>query len=430
MNSILIAAAVVMLLLLFLKVPVFISVLGGAAVYFVFNPGVNPIVFAQQAITGVESISLLAIPFFVCAGIMMNYTGVTARIMGFCEVLTGRMYGGLAQVNVLLSTLMGGLSGSNLADAAMEAKMLVPEMEKKGFSKEFSSVVTAASAMITPLIPPGISMILYGCIANVSIGDLFISGIGVGLLLCVSMMILVRFVSKKRGYAPMRTTRVSGGEFVRALKPAILPLLLPVIIIGGIRIGVFTATEAGAVAIVYAMLLGVVYREMHWKDMVQGFKETVCTTSSIMLIVAAAGVFSWVLTKERIPQQLTEWIVATIDNKYVFLLIVNIFLLIVGMFIEGNASMIILVPLLHPIAQAYGINEIQFTMTYIFNNAIGALSPPMGTLMFVTCGITGCKTGKFIKEAVPFYILLVINLLLITYVPVFSTGILSLLGGN
>lgn len=430
MNSILIAAAVVMLLLLFLKVPVFISVLGGAAVYFVFNPGVNPIVFAQQAITGVESISLLAIPFFVCAGIMMNYTGVTARIMGFCEVLTGRMYGGLAQVNVLLSTLMGGLSGSNLADAAMEAKMLVPEMEKKGFSKEFSSVVTAASAMITPLISPGISMILYGCIANVSIGDLFISGIGVGLLLCVSMMILVRFVSKKRGYAPMRTTRVSGGEFVRALKPAILPLLLPVIIIGGIRIGVFTATEAGAVAIVYAILLGVVYREMHWKDMVQGFKETVCTTSSIMLIVAAAGVFSWVLTKERIPQQLTEWIVATIDNKYVFLLIVNIFLLIVGMFIEGNASMIILVPLLHPIAQAYGINEIQFAMTYIFNNAIGALSPPMGTLMFVTCGITGCKTGKFIKEAVPFYILLVINLLLITYVPVFSTGILSLLGGN
>ena len=417
-----------MLALLFLKVPVFISVLGGAAVYFVASPKVNPILFAQQTITGVESIALLAIPFFVCAGIMMNYTGVTARIMNFCEVLTGRMYGGLAQVNVLLSTLMGGLSGSNLADAAMEAKMLVPEMEKKGFSKEFSSVVTAASAMITPLIPPGIAMILYGCIANVSIGDLFISGIGVGLLLCVTMMILVRIISKKRGYAPIRTDRASLGEYAAAVKPAILPLLLPIIIIGGIRIGVFTATEAGAVAIVYAMMLGIVYREMRWSDLKQGFKETVCTTSSIMLIVAAAGVFSWVLTKERLPQQLTEWIVSTIDNKYVFLLIVNIFLLIVGMFIEGNASMIILVPLLHPIAQAYGINEIQFAMTYIFNNAIGALSPPMGTLMFVTCGITGCKTGPFIKEAVPFYILLAVNLLLITYVPVFSTGILMLLG--
>lgn len=429
MNGVLALASIIMLVLLFLKVPVFISVLGGAAVYFVLNPDVNAIVFAQQAITGAESISLLAIPFFVCAGIMMNYTGVTARIMGFCEVLTGRMYGGLAQVNVLLSTLMGGLSGSNLADAAMEAKMLVPEMEKKGFSKEFSTVVTAASAMITPLIPPGISMILYGCIANVSIGDLFVSGIGVGGLLCITMMILVRFVSKARGYAPLRTTRVTGREFGAALKPAILPLCLPIIIIGGIRLGLFTATEAGAVAIVYSMLLGVIYHEMRWDDLKRGFKETVCTTSSIMLIVAAAGVFSWVLTKERIPQQLTEWIVATIDNKYIFLLIVNIFLLIVGMFIEGNASMIILVPLLHPIALAYGINEIQFAMTYIFNNAIGALSPPMGTLMFVTCGITGCKTGKFIKEAVPFYLLLLVNLLLITYVPVFSTGILSLFGG-
>lgn len=428
MNNVLILASVLMLVLLFLKVPVFISVLGGAAVYFIANPKVNAILFAQRTITGVQSISLLAIPFFVCAGIMMNYTGVTARIMNVCEVLTGRMYGGLAQVNILLSTLMGGLSGSNLADAAMEAKMLVPEMEKKGFSKEFSSVVTATSAMITPLIPPGIAMILYGCIADVSIGDLFISGFGVGGLLCITMMILVRFISKKRGYVPMRTKRATREEYIAALKPAILPLMLPIIIIGGIRVGVFTASEAGAVAIVYAMFLGVLYRSMHWDDMKKAFKETVCTTSSIMLIVAAASVFSWVLTKERVPQRLTEWIVSTINNKYIFLFIVNIFLLIVGMFIEGNASMIILVPLLHPIAKAYGINEIQFAMTYIFNNAIGALSPPMGTLMFVTCGITGCKTGKFIREAVPFYILLAVNLLLITYVPVFSTGILMLLG--
>lgn len=426
MNSVLMLAAIVMLVLLFLKVPVYLAVLGGSAVYFVINPTVNPIVFAQQAITGTENISLLAVPFFVCAGIFMNYTGVTKRIMDFCSIITGRMSGGLAQVNVLLSTLMGGLSGSNLADAAMEAKMLVPEMEKKGFSKEFSTVVTAASSMITPLIPPGIAMILYGCIANVSIGKLFISGLGVGALLCISMMLVVRFVSKKRGYAPLRTEKIKASEFTAAFKPAILPLCLPIIIIGGIRLGIFTATEAGAVAIVYAILLGLIYREMRIKDMIQGLKETVCTTSSIMLIVSAACVFSWILTKERIPQQLTEWIVGAIDNKYIFLLIVNVFLLIVGMFIEGNASMIILVPLLAPIAASYGIDEIQFAMIYIFNNAIGALSPPMGTLMFVTCGITKCKTAAFIKEAVPFYILLVINLLLITYVPLFSTGLISL----
>ncbi|MDD3393140.1 MAG: TRAP transporter large permease [Anaerotignum sp.] len=427
MNSVLALSAIVMLVLLFIKVPVYLSVLGGSAVYFVFNPTINTIMFAQRAITGVESISLLAIPFFVCAGILMNYTGVTKRIMDFCAVLTGRMSGGLAQVNVLLSTLMGGLSGSNLADAAMQSKMLVPEMEAKGFSKEFSSVVTAASSMITPLIPPGIAMILYGCIANVSIGKLFMSGLGIGTLLCASMMILVRSISIKRGYQPLYKEKVPAKQFISAAKPAILPLCLPIIIIGGIRLGIFTATEAGAIAILYAVLLGIFYKELNLKNTFQGLKETVCTTSSIMLIVAAASAFSWILTKERIPQQLTEWIVGTINNKYIFLLVVNIFLLIVGMFIEGNASMIILVPLLAPIAASYGINEIQFAMIYIFNNAIGALSPPMGTLMFVTCGITKCKTAAFIKEAVPFYILLVINLLLITYIPAVSTILVNML---
>ena len=415
-----------MLALLFLKVPVYIAVLGGSMVYFLLNPDINSIVFAQQAIVGTEKISLLAIPVFVCAGIFMNYTGVTKRIMNFCEVVTGRLPGGLAQVNVLLSTVMGGLSGSNIADAAMESKMLVPEMTKKGFSLEFSSVVTAASSMITPLIPPGIAMILYGCIANVSIGKLFISGIGVGGLLCVTMMILVGIISKKRGYGNLSTEKMSWPRFWKVFRPAVLPLLLPVIIIGGIRIGVFTATEAGAVAIIYAVILGIIYREMKLTDLCRGLKETVCTTASIMLIVSAASVFSWILTKERIPQMLTEWMLATIHSRIVFLIVVNIFLLIVGMFIEGNASMIILVPLLAPIAASYGINEIQFAMIYIFNNAIGALSPPMGTLMFVTCSITKCKTADFIKEAVPFYILLVTNLLLLTWFEPFTTFLVNL----
>ena len=426
-NTILIFSAIIMLVLLFLKVPVFVAVLGGAMVYFVANPDINTVIFAQKAIVGTESINLLAIPFFVCAGVFMNYTGVTKRIMDFCAAVTGRMVGGLAQVNVLLSTLMGGLSGSNLADAAMEAKMLVPEMERHGFSKEFSSVVTAASAMITPLIPPGIAMILYGCIADVSIGKLFVSGIGVGTLLCATMMILVHFVSKKRGYVPIRKNKLTGKEFMDAFKPAILPLCLPIIIIGGIRIGVFTASEAGAIAIAYACLLGIVYREMKLQNLIKGLRETICTTASIMLIVSAASVFSWILTRERVPQMLTEYMMKVINNKYVFLLCVNVFLLVVGMFIEGNASMIILVPLLAPIAKNYGINEIHFAMTYIFNNAIGALSPPMGTLMFVTCGVTKCKTGAFIKEAVPFYILLAIDLLVITYIPWITTFLVDLI---
>ena len=427
MSDILIAASIAMLVLLFLKVPVFISVLGGSLVYFIMNPAVNPIVFAQQTILGTEKIALLAIPFFVCAGIVMNYAGVTNRIMNFCEVVTGKLPGGLAQVNVLLSTVMGGLSGSNLADAAMESKMLVPEMTKKGFSLEFSSVVTAASSMITPLIPPGIAMILYGCIANVSIGKLFVSGIGIGSLLCVTMMILVGIISKKRGYGILTQEKMTADRFFGALKPAFLPLLLPVIIIGGIRVGIFTATEAGAVAILYAMLLGFMYKTMKASDVAKALKETAAITSSILLIVAAASVFSWILTRERVPQTLTTWMLSTIDNKYIFLIVVNIFLLIVGMFIEGNASMIILVPLLAPIAASYGINDIHFAMIYIFNNAIGALSPPMGTLMFVTCAITKCKTAAFIKEAIPFYILLLINLFLITYFEPFATFLVKLI---
>ena len=429
-NKVLGVAAVTMLVLLFLKVPVFISVFGGSLIYFLFNPGINQIIFGQKAVTGTESPSLLAIPFFVCAGTFMNYSGVTNRIMNFCSAVTGRMPGGLAQVNVLLSTLMGGLSGSNLADAAMEAKMLVPEMEKQGFSKEFSSVVTAASAMITPLIPPGIAMILYGCIADVSIGKLFMSGITVGGTLCIAMMILVHFISKRRGYLPIRNHAMSGAEFWGHFKPAILPLCLPIIIIGGIRLGVFTATEAGAIAILYAIILGLLYKELSLKGIMQACKETVCTTGGIMLIVSAASVFSWVLTKERIPQQLTEFIVSICPNKYAFLIAVNIFVLIVGMFIEGNATMIVLVPLLAPIARQYGIDEIQFAMIYIFNNAIGALSPPMGTLMFVTCSVTGCKTKPFMKEAIPFYLLLLVILLLLTFCPPVTTAIVKLTYGG
>ena len=426
MSDVLMFSSVAMLVLLFLKVPVFIAVLGGSLIYFLMNPDINSLIFAQQMILGTEKISLLAIPFFVCAGIVMNYTGVTKRIMDFCEIVTAHLPGGLAQVNVLLSTVMGGLSGSNLADAAMEAKMLIPEMTRKGFSLSFSSVVTAASSMITPLIPPGIAMILYGCIANVSIGKLFISGIGVGSLLCISMMILVGIISKKRNYGALTQEKLTYDKVMRALKPAFLPLLLPIIIIGGIRIGIFTATEAGAVAILYAVLLGFLYRDMKASDLVRSLKETVASTSSIMLIVSAASVYSWILTRERVPQMLTEWMLQTIDSKFVFLIAVNIFLLFVGMFIEGNASMIILVPLLAPIAAQYGVNEIQFAMIYIFNNAIGALSPPMGTLMFVTCSISKCPTAAFIKEAIPFYILLAIDLLLITYCEPFTTFLVNL----
>ncbi len=427
MNSILALCAIVILLLLFLKMPVFLSLLSGTIVYFLANSSTSIQMIAQRAISGMESTPLLAIPFFVATGIFMNYSGVTKRIMDFCSVLTGRMWGGLAQVNVLLSTLMGGLSGSNIADAAMEAKMLVPEMEKKGFSKAFSTVVTANSAMITPLIPPGIGMIVYGSIAGVSVGKLFVAGIGPGILLCVAMMVLVRMISKKRGYKRLREDKITASEKVNALKPALLPLLLPIIIIGGIRIGIFTPTEAGSAAVVYALVLGLCYRELRTKEIARGLKETAITTASIMLIVGAASAFAWVLTKEQVPQQLTAFMVEHIHNKYVFLIMVNLFLLLVGMFIEGNAALIVLVPLLHPIAMAYGIDPIHFSMVFIFNITLGAVTPPMGMLMFVTCGITGCEIRDYLKESIPFYVMLFVCLAILTFIPACTTGIVNLI---
>ncbi len=419
---------ILVLVLLFLKVPVFVSIIAGSVAYFFLNPDVNAMILAQRVSSAIQSTSLLAVPFFVCAGVFMNYSGVTRRIMALCDVLTGRMWGGLAQVNVLLSTMMGGLSGSSLADAAMEARMLVPEMEKKGMSKEFSSVVTAASAMITPLIPPGIAMILFGSLANLSVGKLFVSGIGVGLLLCIGEMITVSIISRKRGYAPTRKERLHWKQVAPVLKQAVLPLILPVVIIGGIRIGAFTATEAGTVAVVYSIFLGLLYKEIDWNTIVKGLKETVISTAGIMMIIGAASALSWVLTKERIPQSITELMLQVTDNKYVFLLLCNLFLLFVGMFIEGNAAMIVLVPLLYPIATGtYGIDGIQFAMMFIFNMAIGSLSPPMGTLMFVVCNETKCKLSTFIKESIPFYIVLLVELFLFATVPVLTTGLVDLI---
>ncbi len=420
-------SSVLLLVFLFLKVPVFISILGAAATYFALHTEINSVILAQRVLAGSQSIPLLAIPFFVCAGVFMNYTGVTKRIVDFCESVVGNIIGGVGHVTVLVATLMGGLSGSNLADAAMEAKMLVPEMEKRGFSKAFGSVLVATSAIITPLIPPGIAMIIYGSIANVSIGKLFVAGIGPGVILCVTLMILVALVSYKRGYRSTIKVDTSAARVWKTFRGAFLPLCLPVIIIGGIRIGAFTPTEAGSVAIVYSLFLGFIYREMTLKDVIRGMKETVLTSSAIMLIIAAASAFAWALTKEKVPQYFTGLFIEHLNNPVIFLLCVNLFLLIIGMFIEGNAAMIILVPLLAPLAKHFGIDEIHFAMVVIFNFALGALSPPMGTLMFVTCSITKCPMGRFIKEAIPFYILLLACLLLLTFVPSFSTALVNLI---
>lgn len=420
-------AAIVMLIFLFFKVPVFISILSACTIFFTLQTGTPVQIYAQRILASLESTSLLAIPFFTTAGVLMNYSGVTRRIMDFCALITGRWTGGLAQVNVLLSTLMGGLSGSNLADASMEAKMLVPEMERNGYSRSFSTVVTAVSALITPLIPPGIALIIYGTVAQVSIGKLFVSGLEIGLICCILMMVLVRIISKKKGYKPMRTERLPGKELVRITLRALPPLFLPIVIIGGIRIGIFTPTEAGAVSIVYALVLALVYHEMNFRQFLMAIKESVLSTAQILVIVSAANCLGYILTVGQVPQAITNFMLSIISTKFMFILLVNIFLLIVGMFMEGIAAMLILIPLLAPVATAFGIDPIQFGMIMVFNMSIGTITPPLGTVMFVTCGVTKCPTKDFLRDCVPFYVYQLIVLILISYIPVVSLGIVNLI---
>ena len=421
-------SVIVFFVLIFLDTPVFTSILAGSMTYFILGNGVPKLIIAQRFVAGLQSNALLAIPFFVCSGCLMNEAGVTKRLMIFCETVTRKLPGGLAQVNVLLSTLMGGMSGSCLADAAMEAKMLVPEMEKRGHSRDFASAVTASSAMITPIIPPGIGMVVYGALVSVSIGKLFVAGIGPGILLCITMMILVGFICKKRGFeANGEKQKASGKEIWASFKLAFFPLFLIVVILGSIRLGICTPTEAGSVAVIYALVLGLFYRELTIKKIWLVLKETVLTTAGIMMIVGAANTFSWMLTREKIPQALAKWMLSVVDTKVQFLIIVNIFLLIVGMLVEGNASMIVLCPLLAPIALSYGIDPVQFGIIVVFNLGIGNLTPPMGTLMFVTCGITGTKVKDFIRECIPFYIQAAVCLILITFIPGFTLWLVNLL---
>lgn len=410
-----------------INLPVFISVIGAVLAYFFMAADASPIIAAQRIIGAGENVTLLAIPFFIFLGNLLNYTGITRRMLKLAEVLTGHFKGGLAQANVLLSTLMGGMSASNLADCAMLCKMLVPEMTKLGYNKAFSAAVTAAGSLITPIIPPGIALIIYGYVADVSIGKMFMAGVVPGILCCILLMIAIRIVSGVRGYKPARDHGPTWAEFWPALKEASGALVLVLVIIGGIRAGVFTPTEAGAIAVLYVIIIGTfVYKEMKFEHMKLALIETARATAGVMLIIMACSAFAWILTWEQVAQDVARFITGFSTSPVIFLLVLNVFLLILGMFVEGNAAIIVLVPLLMPTVKMLGIDPIQFGLIIILNLAIGCLTPPMGTVMFIANAITGTKVGEFVRESLPLFAALLVALMLVTFVPAVSTWLPNL----
>ncbi len=413
-----------------LNIPVAYCLMVSALSYFVFCPtGMPANVVIQRMIASAESFPMLAIPFFILAGTIMTYSGISSSLMSFAECLTGHMAGGLGQVNVLLSAMMGGVSGSSNADAAMQAKMLVPEMEKRGYGKGFSAAVTAASACITPVIPPGITLILYAFMAEVSVSKMFIAGYVPGILITIALMIVVTIVSRKKGYKPVRERMAPAGEIGREFVRSLWALFMPFGLILGLRIGIFTASEAGAVSVVYCLLVGFfVYKELKLEMLPQIIKESVCSTCSVMLIIVSASAFSYYMSWERIPQVITEMLTSVTTSPVGLLLIINVFLLILGMFLEGTASLIILTPLLLPVAKSLGIDPIHLGIVMVVNITMGGMTPPFGTLIFVVCSTLKLNVTEFVKESLPFIAALILVLLLITYCPPLVTTLPDLFG--
>ncbi|MCG8472077.1 MAG: TRAP transporter large permease [Desulfobacterales bacterium] len=410
---------VIVMLLYLSSIPIAFALIAAALAYFTFGDvGTPPDLILQKFITSASSVPLLAVPFFIMVGEIMNFSGISASLMKMADVLTGHMKGGLAQVNVVLSTLMGGISGSANADAAMQSKILVPEMEKRGYGRAFSTAITAASSSIAPVIPPGINLIIYALIAQVSVAKMFIGGYVPGVLMCVALMVTVSVIARKRGYQPTREKMSPPKDILKQMRESIWALLLPFGIIMGIRLGIFTPTEAGAIAVLFCTIIGVfVYKELKWHHLPIILKNTVLSTSSVVLIIVAASVFGQYLSWERIPYLLTKSMMQFSSSPWMMLMIINVFLFCLGMFLEGGAVLIIVAPLLVPVIKTMGIDPIHFGLVMIVNIMIGGITPPFGSMMFTTCAITSVTIGDFVKEVWPFIMALIAVLLVVTYMP-------------
>ena len=408
---------VVLFILFFLNIPIAFALMGSSLFYFIFiNTSMPMEMVIQQFVTSVESFPYLAVPFFIMVGTVMNYSGISEALMDFADVLVGHTRGGLAQVNVLLSALMGGISGSANADAAMQSKMLVPEMIKKGFSKPFSAAVTAASSAVSPVIPPGTNLILYAIIANVSVGNMFLAAYMPGILMTIALMITVQIIAVRRKYVPNRDKMASVLEILKQFIKSIWALFIPFGIIMGMRRGMFTPTEAGGIAVLFSMIVGFfVYRKLKIRHIPEILMDTVKGTGAVMIIISSAKVFGYYLTLERIPQIITEGLMNMTSSPIVLLMVINLLLLFIGMFIEGGAALVILAPLLVPVVKVFGIDPIHFGMIFIVNIMIGGLTPPFGSMMFTVCTILDVKLEDFVREVWPFIFALLVVLLMVTY---------------
>ncbi len=405
-----------MVALFALSVPIAIAIAAASIGGIAFFTSMPLVVVAQKLMTSLDSFPLMAVPLFILAGNLMESGGISARLVDFAKSVVGGIQGGLACSCVLTCMIFAAVSGSSVATTFAIGAIIIPAMIAHGYPREFAAALQATSAELGVIIPPSIPMILYGVSAEVSIGDLFLAGIGPGLLIGGALILFTYLMCRLNGWG--KGDRDGRLGFVRATERAALALLMPVIIIGGIYRGVFTPTEASAVAVVYAFVVGMgVYRAIGWRDLGPILRKSVLSSAIIMFVIAAAGLFSFLITRAGVPAAIGAWIAGTIGSGWAFLLAVNVFLFVVGMFIETSAAIIVLAPILAPVAVHFGIDPVHFGLVMIVNLALGMVTPPFGVNLFAACQVANVGIERIIPRLVPFVFVIFLCLMVITYVP-------------
>ncbi|MFP4430221.1 MAG: TRAP transporter large permease [Spirochaetaceae bacterium] len=408
---------VVFLVALVIGVPIAFILGVVPLIYLLAFRGIRLIAIASRLYGGIDNYVLLALPFFVLAGNIMNHTGITRDLVAFARLLVGKVRGALAQVNIVVSVIFAGLTGAAVADTAAIGSILIPAMKEDGYSAEYAAAVTTASSIIGPIIPPSIIMVIYSSVTGESVGALFMAGFIPGIVIALSLMVLAYYYAVKRNH-PRREDRMTFGEAMPIIGRSLVAMLVPIIIIGGILSGIFTPTEAAAVACIYAFAVGFLfYRSLTWADVLDSLKNAGIVAATILVIISTSQLFSMVLTLERIPESLARSMIALTENKIIFLLIMNVLLLIAGMILEISASVIMLTPILLPLAITYGVHPLHFALIMLVNLNIGLTTPPVGVCLFTAVPIAKVPIEKIVPQVMPFVSAEIVGLLLITYIP-------------
>lgn len=420
-----------MLGLMALGVPIAFAILaGGIATVMLFIPGARLMIVPQQLYGGIDSFTLLAIPCFLLAGSLMTEGGLTRRLIAFANAVMGRFRGGLALSNVLAAGVFAGISGSAVADTSALGRVMIPAMIREGYARGFAAAVNASANVMAPIIPPSIAFIVLGVLTGQSITRLFIAGVVIGVIYGAAMMAIAATIAARRGYPTH--ARAGRAEILARLYDALPALAMPVLIIAGIRTGIFNVTECSAVAVVYALFCGAaLYRELGWRELLAALVSTGRTTAVIMIIVGAARLFSWILGYAGLPARIAAALLEVAGEPRLFLLLVNLLLLVVGMFLEANAALIMLVPVLFPTAQALGIDQTHLSVVVVVNLCIGLITPPVGLTLNLSALLAEVPLAEAIREALPFIAFALGVLALLTYVPGLATLLPDLvLGGG